>query len=149
MNKHPGPTKDAPLWCKIQQGGSDNQLGYRYIREKILKKTMESAGIDNAYDEMHGLYVLEEDSDEPQVRRCGRCQELNEPGAAFCMRCGFALDQETAGELEEEAGTDMKESYRETHPDDMDTQDKLDALDDLLDDPDVKTALLSRIGVDS
>lgn len=48
------------------------------------------------------------------------------------MRCGLAFDQETAGELEEEAGTDMKESYRETHPEDTDTQDKLDALDDLL-----------------
>jgi len=56
--------------------------------------------IDNAYDEMHGLYVPEEDGDEPQVRECGRCQELNEPEAAFCMRCGYALKGESATDFE-------------------------------------------------
>lgn len=65
------------------------------------------------------------------------------------MRCGFALGHETAGELEVETDADMKESYRERHPRDTDTQDKLDILDDLLDDAEVKSALLSRMGVDS
>lgn len=196
LNQHPDPAKDHPLWCKIKQGDADEQLGYRYVREKILKKTMDEAGIDkpsnphhyrhsrasylanelkeaqlcawfgwvqgsdvparyvhlsgrdidNAYDELHGLYVTEEDSEEPQVQECDRCEELNEPNASFCMRCGFALDQATAGEIEEEADTDMKESYRETHPEDLDTQGKLDTLDSLLEDPELKTALLQRYG---
>lgn len=40
LNQYPNPTKSAPLWCKMQQASPDDQLGYRYIRDKILKKTM-------------------------------------------------------------------------------------------------------------
>jgi site-specific recombinase XerD len=151
LNKHPHPRKDAPLWCKIQQGSPDDQLGYRYIREKILKKNMERAGIDkpsnphhyrhsrashlatelkeaqlcewfgwvqgsdvparyvhlsgrdidNAYDQLHGLYEPEDGEEEPDIVECPRCEELNEPDAAFCMRCGFALEVDAAEELEE------------------------------------------------
>jgi site-specific recombinase XerC len=53
LSKHPNPEKDAPLWCKIQQGSPDDQLGYRYIREKILKKNMERAGIDKPSNPHH------------------------------------------------------------------------------------------------
>lgn len=196
LNKHPNPEKDAPLWCKIQQGDADEPLGYRYIREKILKKNMERAGIDkpsnphhyrhsrashlatelkeaqlcewfgwvqgsdvparyvhlsgrdidDAYDRMHDLYEPEEDEQEPDVVECDRCRELNQPDAAFCMRCGFALDQETAAELEEQVEDDVKLDYRDTDPEDTDTQEKIDTLDDLLDDPEVKAALLKKFG---
>jgi predicted small metal-binding protein len=71
---------------------------------------------------------------------------LNDPDAAFCMRCGFALDQETAAEVEEQADSKMKESYKQTDPEDTDTQAKLDTLDEILDDPQVKTALLEKLG---
>jgi site-specific recombinase XerD len=151
LNKHPNPEKDTPLWCKIQQGDADDPLGYRYIREKILAKNMERAGIDkpsnphhyrhsrashlatelkeaqlcewfgwvqgsdvparyvhlsgrdidNAYDQLHGLYEPEDGEDEPDVVECPRCEELNEPDAAFCMRCGQALEIDAAEELEE------------------------------------------------
>jgi integrase len=150
LNKHPNPKKDAPLWCKIQQGDANETLGYRYIREKILKKNMERAeidkpsnphhyrhsrasylanemteaqlcewfgwvqgsdvpacyvhlsgrDIDNAYDQMHGLYEPDEEEDEPSITECPRCDELNEANAAFCMRCGQALDIDAAEEVE-------------------------------------------------
>lgn len=195
LNKHPNPEKNAPLWCKIQQGGPDDQLGYRYIREKILKKNMERADIekpsnphhyrhsrashlatelkeaqlcewfgwvqgsdvpsryvhlsgrdiDNAYDQMHGLYEPDEDEQTPDVVECDRCQELNEPSASYCMRCGFALDQETAAEVEEQTEQDVKEDYRDTDPDDTETVELLDAFDDALDDPEFKQELLNRI----
>lgn len=266
LNRHPNPEKNAPLWCKIQQGGpiehqnphnvddirdvhgvgpsraeqlnaagietgadlvahsaealadivgvnvttaqkwlnqfdsdatltSEQQLGYRYIREKILLATMERAGIDkpsnphhyrhsrasflatelkeaqlcewfgwvqgsdvpakyvhlsgrdidNAYDEMHGLYEPEEDDDGPDVKECGRCQELNEPDAAYCSRCGFAIDQETAADFEEQMDRDLKEDYRKTDPRDEGTLEKLDELDEVLDDPEVKALLLKKL----
>lgn len=53
LNKHPDPKKDAPLWCKIQQGGPDDALEYRYIRDKILKKTMDKAGIEKPSNPHH------------------------------------------------------------------------------------------------
>jgi len=195
LNKHPNPEKDAPLWCKIQQGNPDDQLGYRYIREKILKKNMERAGIDkpsnphhyrhsrashlatemtesqlcewfgwvqgsnvparyvhlsgrdidNAYDQMHGLYEPDEEEDTPDVVECPRCQELNEPTAGFCMRCGFALDQETAAELEEQVDEDMKEDYKQIDPDDVESAELIDALGDALEDPEAKAALLEKL----
>ena len=195
LNKHPNPEKDAPLWCKIQQGSGDDQLGYRYIREKILKKNMERADIekpsnphhyrhsrasflanemteaqlcewfgwvqgsdvpskyvhlsgrdiDNAYDQLHGLYEPDEEEQTPDVVECPRCQELNEPNAAFCMRCGFALDQETAAELEEQVDEDMKEDYKQIDPDDVESADLIDALGDALEDPEAKAKLLEKL----
>lgn len=195
LNKHPTGEKDAPLWCKIQQGDPEDSLGYRYLREKILKKNMERAGIDkpsnphhyrhsrashlatelkeaqlcewfgwvqgsdvparyvhlngrdidNAYDQMHGLYEPDEDEQQPDVVECPRCEELNEPDAAFCMRCGFALDQEAAAEVEEQTESKVKESYKQADPEDTETMDKLDTLDEILDDPEIKTALLEKL----
>jgi len=195
LNKHPNPEKNTPLWCKIQQGDADDPLGYRYIREKILAKNMERAGIDkpsnphhyrhsrashlatelkeaqlcewfgwvqgsdvparyvhlsgrdidNAYDQLHGLYEPEDGEEEPDVVECWRCEELNEPADRFCSRCGAALDEDAAQTLEEQVKGDVKQSFRETDPDDTETMEKIDALDELLDDPEVKAALLEKI----
>lgn len=266
LNKHPNPQKDAPLWCKIQQGGptehlnphdiddlreihgigpsyaesleaagiengadlvahdseeladivgvreatvqkwfrqfdsdvslsSDTKLGYRYIREKILKATMERAGIekpsnphhyrhsrasylanemtesqlcewfgwvqgsdvparyvhlsgrdiDSTYDQLHGLSEPEEEEQQPDVIECPRCSELNEPKATFCMRCGFGLDQEKAEEIEQEVDTKTKDSYKQVDPEDTDAQDKIEQVDALLDDPDVKALLAEKL----
>jgi hypothetical protein len=101
--------------------------------------------IDNAYDEMHGLYEPDEDEETPDVVECGRCQELNESNASYCMRCGFALDQETAAEIEEQTEQDVKEDYRDTDPSDTETVELLDAFDEALDDPEFKEELLNRI----
>jgi site-specific recombinase XerD len=190
LNKHPNPEKDAPLWCKIQQGGPDDQLGYRYIRDKILKKNMERAGIDkdsnphhyrhsraselatemteaqlcewfgwvqgsdvparyvhlsgrdldDSYDQLHGLYEPDEDEQQPDVVECPRCSELNQPEATFCMQCGFGLDQETAEQFEAKTDEDIKQDYQDIEPGDN-LADKLETLDSLMDDPDVKSFL--------
>lgn len=151
LNAHPNPEKDAPLWCKIQQGGPDDQLGYRYIRDKVLAKNMDRAEIDkpsnphhyrhsrasflanhmteaqlcewfgwvqgsdvpakyvhlsgrdldNAYDAMHGLRDPEEDTEEPSVRECWRCETLNEPDRKYCGDCGAPLDSPTIYQAEQ------------------------------------------------
>jgi hypothetical protein len=145
LNQHPNPDKDNPLWCKIQQGGPDDRLGYQYICKKILKRKASDAGIekpvnphhyrhsraselakelkeaqlcqwfgwvqgsdvpakyvhlsgrdlDQDYDAIHGLSDPEEDDNGPDVIECWRCQELNEPKARFCSRCGAPLNDET------------------------------------------------------
>jgi hypothetical protein len=61
------------------------------------------------------------------------------------MRCGFALDQETAAEIEEQTEQDVKEDYRDTDPSDTETVELLDAFDEALDDPEFKEELLNRI----
>jgi hypothetical protein len=39
----------------------------------------------------------------------------------------------------------VRQSYRDVDPDDDDTVDKIQFMDDLLEDPDVKQALLERV----
>lgn len=56
--------------------------------------------IDNAYDQMPGLYKLDEEGDEPSITECPRCEELNESDATFCMRCGQPLNIDAAEEVE-------------------------------------------------
>lgn len=46
----------------------------------------------------------------------------------------------------EDMQDDVKQDYAETDSDDTGTQEKIDTIDDLLDDPDVKAALLERMG---
>lgn len=64
--------------------------------------------IDNAYDQLHGLYEPDVDEQKPNRVKCPRCEELNEHDAAFCIRRGQALDFDAAEEAEtaEEATTE-------------------------------------------
>jgi len=83
----------------------------------------------------------EESTLSPEICHCG--EPL--PGdAKACPRCGtvFAPDAQAAKETVED---DLKESYKQTEPGDTDTQEKIDELDDLLDDPEVKAALLEKL----
>lgn len=56
--------------------------------------------IDKAYGQLHGIEPEDEEEPEQTVETCPRCEELNETGARFCMRCGQALDLDAAEELE-------------------------------------------------
>lgn len=102
--------------------------------------------IDNAYDAIHDLYEPE-DPDEPDVVKCVRCNELNEESSLFCMQCGFAIGSEAA-ELEHTVEADVKADYQETEPDDSETMGKVELLDKLLDDPEVRAALASQLDSD-
>lgn len=192
LNDHPDPAKDAPLWCKLR---SPEQVSYHYIRQKLLVRARERAGIDkpvnphhfrhsrathlanefkeaqlcewfgwvqgsdvpakyvhlsgrdidHAYGQLHGIEPENEDKNGPPIKECWRCQEINESDDRFCSRCGAALDEEAAQTFEEQVEADVKHSYRETTPEDTETMDKIDTLDGLLKDPDVKQALLERV----
>jgi hypothetical protein len=60
-------------------------------------------------------------------------------------RLVFALDPETAGELEERAGTEVKTSYRDIDPDDEETIEKLAVLEEILADPQVEQAPFTQL----
>lgn len=76
---------------------------------------------------------------------CRVCGNPLEPSAKACSKCGTVYTPD-AQESKEQIEEDLKQSYRETEPDDMETMDKLDTLDDLLDDPEVQAALLKKLG---
>lgn len=166
----------------------DNKVGYEYIVRKILKRSMDDAGIDkpsnphhyrhsrasylanemteaqlcewfgwvqgsdvpakyvhlsgrdidNAYDAMHDLVDEEDEEDDEAVVECPRCDELNEPDAAFCYRCGFALDIDAAEEVEE-----VEEKTAETaEPDELEVAQKL--VKAMKDDPELVDEILEE-----
>lgn len=77
----------------------------------------------------------------PKVCECGT---QNPSGSKACHNCGilFTPDGKSA---QEKIQRDVKDDYRDTDPDDMDTLEKLDTLDEILDDPEVRAVLLQKL----
>ena len=101
---------------------------------------------DHIKDAEVSFGVREEDDGSPFTPPvCPTCDTQVEPDAKACSACGtiFAPNAQAA---QEQIQDEMKESYKQTDPEDTDTQEKLDTLDELLDDPEVKTALLEKLG---
>lgn len=72
------------------------------------------------------------------------CGEMVEPTAKACSNCGIVFTPD-ARNVEEQMNADVKQDYRETDPSDTDTMDKLEQLDTLLDDPEIKQLLHERL----
>lgn len=116
----------------------------------VMETTYRHLSDDDAIE--HAMVQTGEKEPEPQSplspEKCPTCGEILEPNAKACSACGdvFTLD---AKSVQDQIQDDMKESYKQTDPEDGETQGKLDNLDDLLDDPEVKQALLERMAADN
>jgi hypothetical protein len=75
---------------------------------------------------------------------CDVCGHSLGPNDVACSNCGNVFSPE-AHSTKQEIEQDMKDSYREVEPGDSETIEKVDQLDELLDDPDVKAALLEKL----
>lgn len=78
----------------------------------------------------------------PEV--CPRCGESPPEDARLCPWCGLAFSPDAEAVMND-ADDAVRQSYRDVDPDDDDTVDKIQLMDDLLEDPDVKQALLERV----
>jgi hypothetical protein len=104
---------------KLVRGLADNPDGSQRVTEQI--ETTKLARRQGRMDELRELVDEEEEDDDEAVVECPRCDELNEPDAAFCYRCGFALDIDAAEEVEE-----VEEKTAETaEPDELEVAQKL------------------------
>ncbi len=77
----------------------------------------------------------------PEV--CPRCGENPPEDARLCPWCGLAFTPD-AKEAIDDADNAVHESYSNANPDDADTVEKIQLIDDLLEDPEVKNALAKR-----
>jgi integrase/recombinase XerD len=90
--------------------------------------------------------IREEQTESPLTPDvCDVCGASLDPNAKACSSCGAAFTPD-AHSTQQRLQDDMKESYKQTDPEDTDTQEKIDTLDNLLDDPEVKAALLEKLG---
>lgn len=79
---------------------------------------------------------------------CPTCDTPLEANAKACSACGTVFAP-SAKAAQDQIDDQVKESYQQTHPEDQDTQEKLETLDAILDDPKIKQQLLERINEDS
>jgi len=94
-------------------------------------------------EEQFGIREPEEENPlTPPV--CDGCGEPLDGEWKSCPYCGMTYSPD-AQATEDALNDKVKESYKQTDPEDTSTQDKIDALDDLLDDPEVKAALLDEL----
>ncbi|PSQ45861.1 integrase [Halobacteriales archaeon SW_7_68_16] len=78
----------------------------------------------------------------PEV--CPRCGENPPADARLCPWCGLAFTPDGEAVMDD-ADDAVRQSYRDVDADDTDTVDKIQLMDDLLEDNDVKQALLERV----
>jgi integrase len=129
-------TQDIKTQLGHVPGSDVFETTYAHLSDRDTAERIEDAfGVENGSEEEKSLT--------PAV--CGTCGEAQPPGAKACQNCGTVFTPD-AKDAQEEIEDDMKNSYREVDPEDTDTQEKLDTLDDLLKDPEVKDALLEKVG---
>jgi integrase len=90
-------------------------------------------------------YDVEKDDSALTPPTCLTCNEPLPGSAKACPSCG-AVYTPDAKASQDEMQDDVKDSYKQTDPEDTEMQEKIDTLDDLLDDPKVKAALLEELG---
>jgi integrase len=116
-------------------GSNVMETTYQHLSdEDAIKQAEEKAGIRDP-----------EESATAMTPETGpTCGIVLDQGAKACRRCGavFTPDAQSAKRQIEE---DMKDSYRETESGDEEALDKLDMVDELLNDPEVKALLLEKL----
>ncbi|WP_306055720.1 site-specific integrase [Natronococcus wangiae] len=131
----------------LSQAYVENRYGWvtgSDAASRYIKVFAEDA--DRELARMHGLEVEESETEHIGPVECPRCGYHEKREAHFCSRCGQAMRAEAAADVRD-IEDDVKLDYAETESGD-DQQDKLDTLDEQLDDPEVKSALLERMDAD-
>jgi len=112
----------------------------------VMETTYRHLSDDDAINHADAKFRGEEPEEESPLspEKCPTCGEILEPNAKACSNCGdvFTMDAKSA---EEQIEQQVKDSYREADPSDDETMDKVDKVDELLSDPDVKAALLEKL----
>ena len=128
----------------------DDDVIKRLIRHKpesdVMTTTYAHLSDSDYIQKAEEAFGLREEEEESPMTpdHCSVCREPLPPAAKACPNCGtvFTPDAKSA---QDTLDSDVKDSYKEVDPDDDETMDKIDTLDELLDDPDVKAALLEKL----
>lgn len=132
----------------LSQAHLENRYGWvtgSSAASRYIKVFAQAA--DNAILKMHDIPVEEEDTESIGPPVCPRCGYEETHEAHFCSRCGQAMRVEAAADHEDAQGK-VKQSYAETAPEDTDTMGKIETVDELLDDPEVKELLAEKLAAD-
>jgi integrase len=115
------------------------------VMETTYRHLSDGDAVEHAAAKFEGREIEQESPLTPAT--CSTCGEILEENAKACGTCG-AVYTPDAKQAEDQIQEGMKQSYRETPPGDTDTMEKLDTLDELLEDPEVRAALVEKIGAE-
>lgn len=101
LNDHPDPQSDAPLWCQLQNGSE--KLSYHYIRQKLLVRAKERAGIDKPVNPHHFRHS----------RATDLANEFTE--AQLCQWFGWVQGSDVPAKYVHLSGRDIDDAYGEMH----------------------------------
>jgi integrase/recombinase XerD len=112
---------------------------------KVMETTYAHlSGDDHVQRAEEAWGIREPDNDSPLTPDvCNVCNNPMDPEDKACSRCG-AVYTPDAKSAQDRIQEDIKESYKETEAG-SDAQEKVDKLDELLEDPEVKAALLEKL----
>jgi hypothetical protein len=96
LNDHPTGTPGDPLWCKLRDA---DQLSYNYIRQKLLERPADRAGIDKPMNPHHFRHS----------RATELAQEFKE--AELCEWFGWVQGSNVPGKYVHLSGRDIDSSY--------------------------------------
>jgi len=101
LNKHPSGKKTDPLWCQLQD--ASEQLSYHYIRQKLLVRPAERAGIEKPMNPHHFRHS----------RATELATEFKE--AQLCEWFGWVQGSDVPGKYVHLSGRDIDQNYAELH----------------------------------
>lgn len=100
LNDHPDPTDDAPLWSQLRK---PEQVSYDYIRQKLLGRAAERAGIDKPVNPHHFRHS----------RATHLATEFKE--AQLCEWFGWVQGSDVPAKYVHLSGRDIDDAYNELH----------------------------------
>lgn len=101
LNKHPSGKKTDSLWCQLQD--ASEQLSYHYIRQKLLVRPAERAGIEKPMNPHHFRHS----------RATDLATEFKE--AQLCEWFGWVQGSDVPGKYVHLSGRDIDQNYAELH----------------------------------
>ena len=128
----------------MDESAIKHQIGHKH-ESAVMESTYAHLKDSDHIREAREAFDLETEDAESELTPevCPRCGENPPENARICPWCGLEYTPD-AKELMERANEDLNDSYREVDPKDADTVEKLQQIDELLDDPEVKDALLEK-----
>jgi integrase len=129
----------------VPESAIKHQLGHA-PDSRVMESTYAHLKDSDHIREAREAFDLETEDHESELTPevCPRCGENPPADARLCPWCGLAFTPD-AKAVVDDADDAVRQSYRDVDADDTDTVDKIQFLDDLLEDNDVKQALLERV----
>ncbi|WP_254764864.1 site-specific integrase [Natrinema marinum] len=128
----------------MDESAIKHQIGHKH-ESTVMESTYAHLKDSDHIREAREAFDLEVDEAESELTPevCPRCGENPPADARLCPYCGLEYTPD-AEKMMERANEDVRNSYQQVDADDAETVEKLQIVDELLDDPEVKKALLEK-----